>query len=222
MATLDTIPIFDQSRLREMAVERPTPADTRKPIGELTDPRTVRKAERRRCLRLRREHDAAERIGRLPEPQEDIIIILDGRFHGFDVLAALLDLAGEGVTADEVWIGTLGFNRTQTNALAEMLDSGQIKTLRFVVSHMCTQKNQGEYEYLADTLTSRGQVIADTRNHAKLMLVKLSDGRAIVGHGSLNLRRCNSFEQLVITQDEHLFDFFSTFLQDVIDGKETT
>jgi len=44
------------------------------------------------------------------------------------------------------------------------------------------------------------------------MLFDMADGRKFVTHGSLNLRRCNAYEQVVISQDEGLFEFFRKFI----------
>lgn len=182
------------------------------------DPRTVRRAERRRMIRLEREGKAAAHIERLPEPGEDIVLILTGVYHGWDIVEAILQLAG-GATVAECYLATLGFNRTQTRHLADLLDSGRIGRLTFVVSEMFAQKNATEYDFMAEMIQGRGHRLANTRNHAKLMLFRLSDGRHIVTHGSLNLRRCNSFEQLVITQDADLYRFFAAFLEEVIAGE---
>ena len=73
-----------------------------------------------------------------------------------------------------------------------------------------------EFEQLRNALESRRQIVATARNHAKLLLFKLDDGRTLAAHGSLNLRRCNSFEQLSISTDPALFDFFAAFISDAI------
>lgn len=184
--------------------------------GFTEDPRTVRRRIRKRMARLSREANAREQIGRLPKPGEDVVLILTGNWHGFDMLGAILELAG--CAAEHVMIATLGFNRFQTDTLTEMVDEHRIHRLTFMVSHMFTEKNAGEFDYLREALESRGQRLANSRNHAKLMLILLEDNRHIVTHGSLNLRRCNSFEQLVITQDYELFQFFAQFIEDAIAG----
>lgn len=218
MTGLAAIKSFDAGRLTRIGARLDEAKGPGRIGGFATDPRTTRRIERRRTVRLLREQAAAEQIGKLPAEREDVVMILTGNYHGFDILAAILELAGPRVKCDELWIATLGFNRSQTDTLAEMLDAGRIRKLHFVISHMFTEKNIGEHNYLERVLKSRGHRIANTRNHAKLMLIKLSDGRHIVTHGSLNLRRCNSFEQLVITQDRQLYRFFSAFLEDAITG----
>lgn len=200
---------------------QPGPGEAQPPrrIGLDRDPRLERRAAKRRLVRLVREQAAAEQIARLPEPLEDIVIVLTGRYHGFDILGAILQLAGEAVHCEEAWIATLGFNKSQTDALAEMIDAGRIGRMTFIVSDMFKEMNHAEFTYLQTSLRQRGSRCEVTRNHAKLMLLRLSDGRHIVTHGSLNLRRCSSFEQVVITQDRELFTFFAEFLDDTISGR---
>lgn len=203
--------------------ERHTAADrlglAPEPIPGLSiDPRTVRRVHARRMSRLAREANAAEQIARLPEPGEDVILIMAGSWHGWDMVEAVLKLAGQGVTIQELRVATLGFNNAQTDHLAEMLDDGRIGSCTFIVSEMFSGKNATEYDHLADVLESRGQRIATGRKHCKLLLIHLSDGRHIVAHGSLNLRRCNSFEQMAITDDADLYRFFSDYIDDVLTG----
>ncbi|MEM1027526.1 MAG: hypothetical protein AAGJ38_05535, partial [Planctomycetota bacterium] len=76
-----------------------------------------------------------------------------------------------------------------------------------------------EFGYINDQLTPLKARVGVARNHAKLMLVRLTDGRHIVAHGSLNLRRCNSFEQIAISQDPDLYDFFAKYINDAMAGR---
>lgn len=209
------IPDYDLDALAELGA----PEIKLEKLPEIGETRLVRKIRKRRAARLLREQTAADAIGKIPGPGEEVVLIMTGSFHGFDLLTALLDLAGPGVVAEELWVATLGFNRDQTDHLAELIDAGRIRRLTFVVSHMFTEKNADEYEYLAEVLEPRGQTLENTRNHAKLLLLKLSDGRRVVVHGSLNFRRCHSFEQVAICQDAELFGFFRRFIRDAIGGK---
>ena len=68
-------------------------------------------------------------------------------------------------------------------------------------------------------MEERGQTLASTRNHAKLILWELDDGRFFVAHGSLNLRRCNAYEQLSLSQDKKLHEFFATYIDEIADQK---
>lgn len=169
-----------------------------------------RETTKRRFARVRRQSRAVEQIGKLPGKGEDLVMIMTGSFHGWDLVGAVMDLTGCPIR--ELHVATLGFNQAQTLHLAEMIDAGQIGKLTMVVSEMFREKNPREFKGLAEAMTARGQVVAANRNHAKLLLFDMADGRKYVTHGSLNLRRCNAYEQVAISRDDALFEFFRKFI----------
>jgi len=63
------------------------------------------------------------------------------------------------------------------------------------------------------------QRIAYNRNHCKLLAFAMSDGNRYAVHGSLNLRRCNSFEQMAIANDADTYNFFRDYIDDAFAGK---
>lgn len=222
MKGLADIASFDDERLARVGADprEPTADEARAPdrVGGMTrDPRTIRRARARVMKRLARQTNAARQIERLPRKGEDLVMIMTGNFHGWDLVGAILQLAGEQTSIDYLRVATLGFNRTQSDELAELLDAGRIGAVSFMVSELFRDKNVAEFDYLAQVLRSRGQRIEANRNHAKLILVELSDGRKLALHGSLNLRRCNSWEQLVISHDAKLHDFFADWINEVLD-----
>jgi len=68
------------------------------------------------------------------------------------------------------------------------------------------------FEFLAVELQSRGQTLLAMRNHAKLLLMALDDGRRIVVESSANLRSCRNVEQFVISHDTGLYDFHAAWI----------
>lgn len=205
--------------------EKPTRAEyaadgKRNRIGLSTDPVMRREPDRRRLHRMNRESAAATQIGTLPRPGEDIVMIMTGAWHGFDLVGAVLDLAAPA-TIDTLRIATLGFNRLQAQRLAAMIDEGNVGRLVMVVSEHFAATSKTECGELQRLMTERGQTVATTRNHAKLLCFELSDGRKIVAHGSLNLRRCNAFEQVVLSHDDELYEFFVAFIDEMATGAIT-
>lgn len=190
-------------------------AGNRNRIGLTTDPIVRRPSPKRTLRRLGRERAAMEHLTALPKPGEDLVLILTGKWHGFDLVGAVIELA-KPATIECLDIATLGFNDTQSRHLGELLDRGAVGAVRFMVSDMFRGMNPNEFGVLVHELESRGQTVAARRNHAKLILFKLSDGTTLAAHGSLNLRRCNSFEQLEISTDPALYQFFRDFITDAI------
>ena len=165
---------------------------------------------KRRMMLAQRQGNAAEQIAELPGHDEEIVMIMTGDYHGWDIVGAVISLAGVGVR--HLRVATLGFNQAQTLHLAEMLDDKTVGQFSMVVSEMFRDKNKSEFASLRQELEDRGQALACGRNHAKVMCFDLEDGRTIVTHGSLNLRRCNSYEQISISGDRKLHDFFAEFI----------
>ena len=126
-----------------------------------------------------------------------------------------------GAQADLLRVATLGLNMTQAPDLAANIDSGRIKRLTMLVAELFTEANVPEFNVLANLMRERGQVVKSNRNHCKLLLWHFADGRKFSAHGSLNLRRCNSFEQIAINQDAALHDFFAEYIDDVATVGET-
>ncbi|MEM8738273.1 MAG: hypothetical protein AAGG38_07320 [Planctomycetota bacterium] len=181
--------------------------------GYDTDPKLLRGYTRRRQLRMLRNQAAAEALGELPGQGEETLIVMTGRYHGIDILDAMLDLAG--CPAIEAYIATLGTNKSNIAAVCEHLDAGRIERLTTVVADVFAAKDHAEAAYLRHMMDARGQRVIVARNHAKLILLHMADGRKFSLHGSLNLRRCNSFEQAAIVHDAETFDFFRQFIEDI-------
>jgi hypothetical protein len=173
-----------------------------------------RESPKRRMLRMERERACAEQIGHLPEPGHEVVMLMTGDWHGWDIVSAVLHLT-QPATIVSLKIATLGFNRTQARHLADLIDAGAIASMVMVVSEIFSSASNGEYHALSDLLSERGQTLATTRNHAKILCFELNDGRKLVAHGSLNLRRCNAYEQVVLAADADLHDFFASYIDEV-------
>ena len=214
-------PIFDGSSLavigHDHRADRVDGLQLPERIGNVTiDTRLTIPRRRREALRLIREDNARQVIGQLPDADHDIVLLMDGTYHGMDIIAAMLDLAD--CPAVESYIATLGTNKSNIDQLCGLIDGGKLSGLTMLVADVFAQKDVIEFAYLTDQLGKRGARVAVSRNHAKIMQFKLADGRHIVAHGSLNLRRCNSYEQVAVTQDAELYKFFKAFIETIIAG----
>lgn len=189
---------------------------TRARIGIGRDPALRRRSEKRTLRRMLREEAAAEQIDRLPDEGEEILLLLSGRWHGFDLFGAIMRLGAPAKIA-EAHVSSLAINKTHTRRLEEMLDEGEIGRLTLVVADVFREKSKSEWSELqrvfgADPARRR---VAAVRNHTKLMAIRLTDGRCYAVHGSLNLRRCSSYEQASISRDRG--DTAYAFLRDFIE-----
>jgi hypothetical protein len=173
---------------------------------------------RQTAQRLGREAACLRQLIRLPEPGEDLTLIMAGNWHGSDLIGAILQLS-EPAKIETLDIATLGFNKQQAIRIMQMIDAGEIGRCRFVVSAMFRDQNHEEYKFLADGLAARGQTIGSGQNHTKLLLFKMTNGLTYAVHGSLNLRRCHAYEQMAISTSATLYAFFERFVDDFLAGR---
>jgi hypothetical protein len=207
-AWLDSLPSFGPEPAKPKAE-----GEERQTCNSIGGPSTVTtKAEARQFSELKKGQTAADRIGQLPRPGEVMHLLMDATFDGIDLLAGIVKLL-EPATVTELLVTTLSFNRRVGERLLELIDSGRVTRCRFVASALFQGKERAQVDWLADELEHRGGRLTVERNHTKLMAMSTSDGRHIVTAGSQNLRRCHCFEQVCISDDRGLFEFYRDFIE---------
>ena len=188
----------------------------RRPVGAMDSRTITRTVAKRELRRLMREDQAVDALTPLPEPGQETFILLAGHFHGIDLITATQRIAGCPIA--DLQIATLAINRTHNTLLADMMDTGRIQAMTMMISTHFAEASSPEFNHLKAEIEPRGAKIFTTRNHAKITAMHMADGRKFVIHGSLNLRRCNSYEQAAITQDADLWQFACDFIRDAAEG----
>lgn len=184
--------------------------DTRGDDGQAM--RITTRGHRRSFRQLLQVANAAREIDRLPEPDETHHLIMSGNFNAWDVVPAMLKLAD--CPAHSLHIATLGFNKRNAAELLDLIDRQQIARVAFVCSCYFRDANKAEFKYLADGLIERGQQIAATRSHAKIIALKLTDGRTATTESSANLRSCRNLEQMTIHGSPDVQDFHAGWIME--------
>jgi hypothetical protein len=182
------------------------------------DRRHVRRTAKAVMLDARRLANALEHVGRLPEPGEAFHLVTAKRYSLWDLVKAVLHLADPS-TISYLGIATLGFSRANLEELTTLLDSGQIGKVDFLFSVYFKSGQREICERLAHELTRRGQRVVACLQHAKVVLMELTDGGAFVVESSANLRSCASIEQIVMTHDPALLAFHKQWIDDVLRAK---
>ena len=100
-----------------------------------------------------------------------------------------------------------------------LLDAAKVKSVALLVSHYFKSSNAEIYSALVPHLLQRGHRVCAMRTHAKMTLIKTSDGIEYVIESSANLRSCKNVEQFVMSRDHELYDFHRRWISDLIDGK---
>jgi len=175
-----------------------------------------RRATKRRFLNQLAVANAAEALDRLPESEESFHGIMSGNFHAFAFLPAIIQLAGCAKVA-EANIATLGFNESNTLELFDLLDRGIVQRCSFIFSCYYRSNEPQVADALISGLQSRGHRVAVVRNHAKIILAELTDGRCFAWESSANMRSCRNIESYVLTHDRPLLEFHREWMMHLLD-----
>lgn len=173
--------------------------------------------ERHRADHVVRSRAARKVIGALPVPGEVLHVLMSGTFDGWDFVEAVLTLAAPATIA-ELYVATLGFGEKNAGQLLQQLDAGRIGRVWFVASCYMRDKHGDKFARLSEMLTKRGHAIRATRNHAKIIAMRLTDGRTYCIDGSLNLCACRNVEQAHVWADDDLFAFYSAYVREQTAG----
>jgi hypothetical protein len=179
-------------------------------------------AIRRRCtkrdakLRLATS-DFAQIIEHLPEPGESVHAITRGNQPLWACVGAVLTLARPATIA-EMAVSTLSANATNARDLFARLDAGEIGRVWFLASDVFAAKCPREHTMLNDGLKARCQEYGIARTHAKILAMKLSDGRHVTIESSANCRSCRSIEQLTLFGDPDLLDFHAAWIRRLVEA----
>ncbi len=192
------------------------PAAARQTAGEETGVgharRLVTRARRHRTYDLRNVPNAVALVKPLPRPGEVVHAIMGGDFACWDLVPAILDLAGR--PTEELFIATLGFNAQNSWHLCQLLDQGAIRRAHILASDYFAKADSSTFREAKTQLQARGATLASTRNHAKV--IGMAFGRdAYVVEGSANMRSCNNLEQIILTNNRTLFEFHRRWIQSI-------
>ncbi|MAT71182.1 MAG: hypothetical protein CMJ58_16850 [Planctomycetaceae bacterium] len=179
--------------------------------------RLVRRVEKRRFVRLQARRSAAAAIGRLPKRGESIHGVMDTSYSAWSLAEAVIELLNEPVR--ELVIGTLGFNRPNAEALCELLDQKQLKRVLLMVSDYFRSSDRTIFADIRESLESRGQRVAVTRSHAKLLLLRTKN-RNVVIETSANLRSSQNWEQFVLSDDRRLLRFHQAWIEQLCQSSD--
>lgn len=213
-AMLDTLKTLDVMALPSFfADESQVARDVRVELDD--DRRHERTGGQRSYLNALAVSNAAKLLDKLPAAGESLHCVMKGNFSAWDLVPAVLDLAG--CKCQGLYVATLGFNQKVTAELLDLLDRGAVGEVAFVCSCYFRSTGGNLFEELHQGLTARGQRCVAIRSHAKLILFAMDDGRRFVIESSANLRSCRNIEQFTLTHATDLHDFHRTWLDHVIE-----
>jgi hypothetical protein len=161
--------------------------------------------------------NAIEDIAELPEPGSVLHLLTAKRFALFNVIEAILKMRAPA-TISYLAICTLGFSTANVEALAALLDNGQVAQLDFIFSVYFRSLEKENCERLTAELGRRGARIIALLQHSKILVIETTDGQSYVVESSANLRSCASLEQMAIFNDAGLAAFHKGWIDSLFQG----
>ncbi len=206
----DTLDGFDLDSidLREPLDRGKPPAGAETGVGLRA--RVTTRSTGRRLYDLRHVPNAVELLSPLPKPGETIHAIMGGDFAAWDLVPAIISMAG--LRVEELHIATLGFNAQNADHLARLIANGQVGHAVVLCSDYFAKSDAVTFREAKAKLEAVGSKLVSTKNHAKVLAVDFVSCGYVV-ESSANLRSCKNLEQIAVTNDRALLEFHRRWIQ---------
>lgn len=143
-------------------------------------------------------------------------IIVNGEFCMGDFIEAMF--VKNNWHSKKLQIATLSLNENNVDSLENLLDGGFIDSLDIVVSaFFFAHERNRVMKYLYHSLDKENRLqVGVTRSHCKICQFRTDEGLSIIIHGSANLRSSWNLEQIVVEDNEMIYNFNNEFLDEII------
>lgn len=186
--------------------------------GLADDKAHVRTPIRRLFRDYRSQPDAYKHLAYLPQPGEDLEMIISGKYAMWDLVPSLIERTGQNIT--DLTIATLSFSKANAAELLGLVDEGRVTRVGLLVSYFFKAQNRHLYDSLVPHLRERGHKVLAMRTHAKVILAKMVDGTCFSIRGSPNMRSCKNVEQLTMTNCPELYAYHHGWIHgELLSGK---
>jgi hypothetical protein len=155
----------------------------------------------------------------IPKKGEAIYIWMQGNFIFGDFIVQYI--TENDLTVDELTIITLSISNETISALIALINEGWTKKINFMVSEYFIRTEKIKHTksiMLLETATKENEnfKVFYSNTHQKVTLMKLEDGNKIIMHGSANMKGSQNFEQLMIDNNDKLYDFNYQYFNNLI------
>lgn len=148
---------------------------------------------------------------------ERVDVILSGKFILGDFIEAYM--VEHNLHSERLIISTLSFNENNVDSIRNLLEGGYIDKVDIIVSayfysHEKMKLVKYAYEQLDDE-QGRFQ-LAVCNVHTKTYQFRTDEGLSIMMQGSGNMRAGANFENMVLEENEEVFDFYQKFYDEIL------
>lgn len=166
--------------------------------------------QRRGIKALIRPENARAVLAHLPgHPSDRTHCVLRGDFVLCDLIPAIIRARGY---CPHLRVATLGCSIANADALACLVERGDIGVFTLIVSHYFQQVDKATvFRSVQARLAGLARIVVN-RSHAKVICLPTAAGDWFVVEGSANLRSSDNIEQMLITNDPATHDFHAAWL----------
>lgn len=163
-----------------------------------------------------------KKLNYMPEKNTGVYIWLQGNFIFGDFIVQFI--TENNIELHELTIITLSIARNSIEALDELIIKGYTDKINLVLSeyYMRTEKiKQTKTAKLLNTIIEKNKNfnLFTTETHQKIVLLHTKNGNKIIFHGSANMKGSQNFEQLMIDNNDELYDFNYKTFKKLTNGK---
>ena len=143
-------------------------------------------------------------------------VILNGSFIFGDFIEALITEKNYHVKS--MTISTLNLNQNNVDSLVNLVDGGFVDDLNLIVSdYFFSHERNSLIKYMYQELDKDNKFqLAVCGTHCKTCIFETHNGGFIVIHGSANLRTSANLEQIMIEENEALYNFNFEYQQKIL------
>lgn len=171
---------------------------------------TKLKQDRKKAMR---QETADKILDRLPEPDEQIHILSNGKFDYWGLISRAMEMTPGHIQM--LFCSTWTMNLPIARDLVRLLHDGKIVSVTCWLNNYLKSREPHVWAYLQEHLGALNQKIFATENHAKIAAWNNDRGQHFVFSGSANLTANPRIEQNFITQSKELFDFYVEAFKDI-------
>jgi len=147
--------------------------------------------------------------------------IINGSFCFGDFIEALI--VENNYHVKELTISTLSMNQNNVDSLRNLIDGDYADKINLIISaYFYSHERHGLVPYIYDKLDIDDKFqLAVAGTHCKTCSIETYEGLKLIVHGSANYRSSANIEQIMIEENEELYDFNQDYQNAIIDKYST-
>ena len=155
------------------------------------------------------------------EPGGRFNVIISGAFIFGDFIEAYI--VQHNIKVPKITITTLSLSQENVDSLANLVHGGYVDQMNLIISHyFYANERRGLVPYIYEKLDIDCKFqLAVAGSHTKTVTFNTTGGKAIVIHGSANLRSSQNIEQFTIEDNQELYDFYNEYQDNIIEKYQT-